>query len=72
MTPSSSPPTPTSGQAFRPSFRRVSRCKQFYEAQVAYLTNLCTALARYRRRVPAEDLVTCSGERGARWPAPQR
>ena len=31
----------------------------FYEAQVAYLTNLCTSLARYRRRVPAEDLVTC-------------
>ena len=31
----------------------------FYEAQVAYLSNLCTALARYRRRVPAEDLVTC-------------
>jgi cytochrome P450 len=23
------------------------------------LTNLCTALARYRRRVPGEDLVTC-------------
>ena len=31
----------------------------FYEAQVAYLTNLCTGLARYRRRVPADDLVTC-------------
>ena len=31
----------------------------FYEAQVAYLRNLCTALARFRRRVPAEDLVTC-------------
>ena len=31
----------------------------FYEAQVAYLTNLCTSLARYRRRVPADDLVTC-------------
>ena len=31
----------------------------FYESQVAYLTNLCTSLARYRRRVPAEDLVTC-------------
>ena len=32
--------------------------QSFYEAQVAYLNNLFTALARYRRRVPAEDLVT--------------
>lgn len=32
--------------------------QSFYETQVAYLTNLFTALARYRRRVPAEDLVT--------------
>ena len=31
----------------------------FHEAQVAYLRNLCKALARYRRKVPAEDLVTC-------------
>ena len=31
----------------------------FYQAQVAYLTNLCTSLARFRRRVPADDLVTC-------------
>ena len=31
----------------------------FHAAQVAYLSNLCTALARYRRRVPADDLVTC-------------
>jgi cytochrome P450 len=23
------------------------------------LRNLCTALARFRRKVPAEDLVTC-------------
>ena len=30
----------------------------FYETQVAYLRNLCTALARYRRKQPAEDLVT--------------
>jgi cytochrome P450 len=33
--------------------------QSFYQAQVAYLTNLFTALARYRRRMPAEDLVTC-------------
>ena len=30
----------------------------FYEGQVAYLNSLCTALAQFRRRVPAEDLVT--------------
>jgi cytochrome P450 len=33
--------------------------QSFWETQVAYLKNLCTALARYRRRVPAEDLVSC-------------
>ena len=32
--------------------------KQFYDAQVAYLNNLCLALASYRRRAPAGDLMT--------------
>jgi len=32
--------------------------KQYYDAQVAYLNNLCLALASYRRRVPAGDLMT--------------
>jgi cytochrome P450 len=31
----------------------------FYESQVSYLNHLCTALARHRRKVPADDLVTC-------------
>jgi cytochrome P450 len=32
--------------------------KQFYDAQVAYLNNLCLALASHRRRAPAGDLMT--------------
>jgi cytochrome P450 len=47
------------GSGFPAELPAGTTMQAFYETQVAYLRNLCTALARYRRRVPAEDLVTC-------------
>ena len=47
------------GSGFPAQLPPGTTMKQFYDGQVAYLRNLCTALASYRRRVPADDLVTC-------------
>jgi cytochrome P450 len=47
------------GSGFPAELPAGTTLQAFYEAQVSYLSNLCTALARYRRKVPAEDLVTC-------------
>jgi cytochrome P450 len=47
------------GSGFPAQLPAGTTMQAFYETQVAYLRNLCTALARYRRRVPAEDLVSC-------------
>jgi len=47
------------GSGFPAELPAGTTMQAFYEGQVAYLRNLCRALARYRRRVPGEDLVTC-------------
>lgn len=47
------------GSGFPPELPAGMTMQAFHQAQVAYLSNLCAALARYRRRVPADDLVTC-------------
>ncbi|GAA1430057.1 cytochrome P450 [Microlunatus lacustris] len=47
------------GSGFPAQLPAGTTIQAFYEAQVAYLRNLCRALARYRRSVPAEDLMTC-------------
>ena len=60
------------GSGFPAQLPPGTTMQQFYEAQVAYLTNLCTALARHRRTSSRRGPGDLSGERGGRWPAPQR
>ena len=47
------------GSGFPAQLPPGTTMQAFHASQVAYLSNLCTALARYRRRVPGDDLVTC-------------
>jgi cytochrome P450 len=46
------------GSGFPAQVPTGTSMQTFYETQVAYLHGLCTALTRYRRKVPADDLVT--------------
>ena len=47
------------GSGFPAQLPPGATLQSFHQAQVAYLNDLCVALARHRRRVPADDLVTC-------------